>query len=134
MPKSIITNKKERNSEQRKMILDILKKDKTHPTAKKLYKTVQKQLPDIGLATIYRNLDYLEKKNKIIKLKSKEKETRYDGLTSKHCHLICKNCGNILDLMDIEEIVIESDQLKKSKFIIDPAYAEIFGVCSRCQN
>jgi Fur family transcriptional regulator, ferric uptake regulator len=134
MIKSLIINKKERNSHQRKMILDILKKDKSHPTAKQLFKMVQKQMPDIGFATIYRNLDYLEKNNKIIKLRSKDKEARYDGLTSKHCHLICKKCSGILDLTDVEEITIKSDQLKRSKFILDPTYAEIFGVCRNCKK
>jgi Fe2+ or Zn2+ uptake regulation protein len=134
MPKSIAINKKERNSHQRKIILDILQKDKTHPTAKSLYKIVQKQIPDIGLATIYRNLDYLEKTNKIIKLKSKDKEARYDGMVSKHCHLICKKCSYILDLMDVEEIIIKSQQLKQSKFTLDPTYAEIFGVCNKCNK
>ena len=133
MQKTIIANKKSRKSNQRKVILEELKKVITHPTAKQIYKIVQKRIPDIGLATVYRNLDYLEKKKQIIKLKSKEKEARYDGRIEKHCHLICRGCNGILDLIDVEKILIKSKELKKSGFKIDPSYAEMFGDCENCQ-
>ena len=124
----------QRNSEQRKVILEVLTKTKIHPTAKEIYHKVNKKLPDIGIATIYRNLDFLEKNKKIIKLKSKNREARYDGITKKHCHLICKKCGRIIDLMDVENILIKSKELRKSKFKIDPGYAEMFGTCNRCNK
>ena len=127
-----IIDKKHRKSSQRKIILEELKKLDTHPTAKQLYTIIQKKCPDIGLATIYRNLDFLEKNKKILKLKSKEKEARYDGRADKHCHLICRECGYILDLMDVDKIVIKSKELDKSGFTIDPSYAEMFGECGHC--
>ncbi len=128
----LITNKKHRKSAQRKIILEELQKLDTHPTAKQLYKIVEKRLPNVGLATIYRNLDFLEQNKKILKLKSKENEARYDGRADKHCHLICRECGSILDLMDVDKIIIKSKELEQSGFKIDPSYAEMFGECSSC--
>lgn len=127
-----VTDKKHRKSQQRKIILETLKNTHVHPTAKELYKLVQKKLPDIGLATIYRNLELLEKQHKIIKLKSKDKETRYDGKIEKHFHFICRDCGHILDITDVEQIKIKSPMLQKSGFKVDPSYAEMFGVCRGC--
>lgn len=124
--------KKHKKSLQRKIILEELQKLNTHPTAKQLYAIVQKRLPDIGLATIYRNLDFLEKNAKIIKLQSRDKEARYDGKAHKHCHLIC-SCGRIMDLMDVEEIIIKSEQLTKSGFKVNLNYAEVFGDCGHCK-
>jgi Fe2+ or Zn2+ uptake regulation protein len=121
-----------KKSQQRNIIIDVLSKTKSHPTAKEIYKKVQKKFHEVGLATIYRNLDFLEKNNKIIKLKTKDKEARYDGITKKHCHLICRECGQIFDLMDVGKIIIRSKQLTKLKFKIDSSYAEMFGVCSNC--
>lgn len=125
-------SKKTRNTEQRKIILKELQKMTSHPTAFELFKKVQKRMPDIGLATIYRTLDFMEKKNKIIKLKSKDKEARYDGRIDKHCHLICKGCSFIADITDVKKIIIKSEQLKRSGFTIDPTYVEMFGVCKKC--
>jgi len=133
MRNKIIRAKIAKKSEQRNTILDILIKTKTHPTAKEIYQKVQKKIPEVGLATVYRNLDLLEKGNKIIKLKSKDKEAHYDGMIEKHCHLICRECGQILDLMDVEKITIRSQQLNKLKFKIDSSYAEMFGICSKCK-
>ncbi|MBU0727307.1 transcriptional repressor [Patescibacteria group bacterium] len=53
---------KNRSTIQRKIILEELRKVHTHPSAYELYKLVSKKIPNIGLATVYRNLDYLEKK------------------------------------------------------------------------
>ncbi len=128
----IVTDKKCRKSQQRKVILDELQKSTAHPTAKQLYQLVKKRLPDVGMATIYRNLDHLEKNNQVIKIGSKQNETRYDGKISKHCHLICRDCNHIIDLMDVDKIIIKSKELKQSKFKIDPNYAEIFGTCNAC--
>ena len=127
------TDLKQKKSQQRKVILEELRNLKIHPTAKQLYAIVQKRIPDVGLATVYRNLDLLEKNNKIIKLRSKDKEARYDGCAEKHCHLICRGCGIILDLMDVVKITIKSKELDKSGFKIDPSYAEMFGECDHCK-
>lgn len=134
MSKLIIKQKKVKKSEQRNTILEILQSTKTHPTAKEIFIKVQRKIPEVGLATVYRNLDFLEKNNKIIKLKSKDKEARYDGITDKHCHLICRECGQIFDLMDVEKILIRSKLLTKLKFKIDSSYAEMFGICNKCNK
>ncbi len=133
MPTVTVTSKKHRKSKQRKVILETLKSVYNHPTAKELYKLVEKKLPDIGIATIYRNLDLLEKQHKLIKLKNKKNgENRYDGKVEKHCHLICRKCNRIQDLMDVEKIIIKSKSFNKSGFKIDPLYTEIFGICRNC--
>ena len=89
-----------RNTRQRDIILEEICKVCTHPTAKDVYGMVKKRMPSIGLATVYRGLDRLEKEGKILKLKSKGKEARYDGNAGGHCHLICKDCGCIDDIFD----------------------------------
>ncbi len=130
---NLVLDKKHRNTEQRQIILEELKKCCSHPTASELHTLVQKKLPDVGLATIYRNLKFLLKKNMIIKLNFKDKETRYDGKTQKHCHIICQYCNMVMDLMDCESISIQSEQLQASGFHIDPTYVEMFGICKKCQ-
>ena len=132
----IIINKmkevQNRQTEQRKVILEEIQKVKTHPTASEIHKMVLKKMPGIGLATVYRNLDFLEKKNLIIKLKTKKNESRYDGDISKHCHLICRECGHIVDVFDVKEFHIKSKQLEDCEFKIDWSNLEIHGTCKNC--
>ena len=58
-------------SKQRQLILDTLKNKVDHPTAETLYKDVKNQMPEIGIATVYRNLAALCDAGEVVKLKSK---------------------------------------------------------------
>lgn len=130
--KGIVKSKNHRVTMQREIILEEICKVCTHPTASEIYKMAQKRLPDIGLATVYRSLDFLERNKLIIKLKSKNKEARYDGNANSHCHLICKKCGCVIDIFDLEEVTIKSKQLKKSGFRPLLDFLEIPGICQKC--
>ena len=57
-----------RLTSQRQVILEELRKVKSHPTATEVYDMVRKRLPRIGLGTVYRNLELLAEKNIIKKL------------------------------------------------------------------
>ena len=50
---------KSRLTIQRQLILNILKKDYSHPTAENVYAKVKEKMPRVSLATIYRNLHFL---------------------------------------------------------------------------
>ena len=44
-------------SRQRELILNIVKGTKGHPTAEWVYRQAKKDIPTIGIATVYRNLN-----------------------------------------------------------------------------
>jgi Fur family transcriptional regulator, ferric uptake regulator len=123
-----------RLTKQRRLILEELKKVCTHPDAYEIYNIVKKKMPGIGLATVYRNLDFLNKQNKLIKVMSVDGKARFDGDITNHSHLICKKCGHIDDIFDIKNISIDSEQIRKSKFAISDKFLEIYGLCKKCQK
>ena len=41
------------------IIIEMLQKDKTHPTIKQLYKNIKEKYPNVGQATVYRNINKL---------------------------------------------------------------------------
>ena len=59
-----------RMTRQRMVILEELRKVKTHPTADELYAMVSTRMPRISLGTVYRNLDFLTESKEILKLES----------------------------------------------------------------
>ena len=59
-----------RMTRQRMVILEELRKVKTHPTADELYAMVRTRMPRISLGTVYRNLDFLTESKEILKLES----------------------------------------------------------------
>ncbi len=62
------SNNSHRNTRQRRLILEELRKLKTHPTAASLYAIVRRRMPKISLGTVYRNLELLNQMGMIRKL------------------------------------------------------------------
>ena len=86
------------NTNQRRVIMEELRKLKCHPTADELYGIVKQRLPKISLATVYRNLGLLADAGEIRRIELAGRQNRYDGDTSIHYHLRCRKCGAVEDL------------------------------------
>lgn len=92
------TQKLQRNTRQRQVILEELQKLCSHPTAAELHEIVRERLPRISLGTVYRNLDLLAKQGLIRKLEISGSEKRFDGTVDEHYHVRCVECGKLDDL------------------------------------
>ena len=66
-------------SRQRELILQSLRNRVDHPTAEMLYTDLKTQMPEMGIATVYRNLSDLCEMGEIVKLKSDLGPARFDG-------------------------------------------------------
>ena len=86
-----------RQTKQKAAILGYLRSVKTHPTAEIVYSAVKKEMPNISLGTVYRNLEEFSKNEIIGKLEVAGRK-RFDGDISVHGHFICEKCGRIDDL------------------------------------
>ena len=94
-------------------------------------------MPNISLATIYRNLDFLEKSGHAVKVHCKcgcDNKARYDGNPDGHCHLVCKECGEVQDVFDCKNLKIKSKEIEKSGFEPCLSHLEIPGCCKKCNN
>lgn len=122
-----------RMTRQRMIILEELKKVRTHPTADELYAMVRARLPRISLGTVYRNLDFLAETGEILKLEAAGSIRRFDGDIRPHQHIRCTNCGRVGDVMpsvpvpDIAGLQVEG-------FTATRARVEFEGVCDACSS
>ncbi len=87
----------QRNTKQRQILLEELRKVRTHPDASEIYIAVRKRLPNVSLGTVYRNLDAMSKERKIMKINCGN-FSRFDGFAESHSHFICENCSRIFDI------------------------------------
>ena len=85
-------------SRQREAIKDFLMTRKDHPTADVVYENIKKIYPNISLGTVYRNLSLLSEIGEIQKLSNFGGADHFDGCVTPHCHFMCKECGQVLDL------------------------------------
>ncbi len=117
---------------QRKMILEVLKKNKTHPSADELYEKVRKRLPRISLGTVYRNLEILSELGEIQKLEISGTLKRFDGNPDKHYHIRCINCGRLDDVPIICLDNFESKLSGSTDYQVIGHRLEFIGFCPVC--
>ena len=118
-------------SRQREAILKVLCSTKSHPTAAWIYENVRKELPNISLGTVYRNLSVLENENYIRKISVGDASEHFDGDTSAHSHFYCKNCNQIADIpFDASACVKEVEEQNGVK--VESSTYTFVGVCKPC--
>ena len=114
------------------LILSILKKDPSHPNVKQIYSKTKKLLPNVSLATVYRNLNFLKKRKLITELDIAEQINRYEINKEDHDHFICNICKNIYD---IKKYPLKNRYLKKNgNYDIGRFDLKYFGICYKCQD
>jgi len=124
----------QRNTVQRQIILDTLKKFDIHPTVDELYAEIQKYHPSISKTTIYRNLRQLAQGGQIGKVALSDNPDRYDKRTDQHYHFLCKNCGTLFDVdIDYPEGIDEKVQ-EKYGIQVDGHDTIFKGICQKCNR
>lgn len=125
--------KRKRMTKQKKVIYDILCSTETHPTADWIYNEARKQIPEISLGTVYRNLHVLQEDGKIIELTYGKDQCRYDGCITPHYHFVCMNCGKVLDFApDCPQI--GQDVLDSAPGLVKEHRLECYGLCRDCMD
>lgn len=122
-----------RMTNQRIKILDYLKSVDNHPNAEVVYDNVIKELPQITLATVYRNLNLLAEQGEILRL-DVGSEYRYDGNIGFHQHLVCKKCNKVIDIFQksIPEGTLK--KIKNKEFTIESIRVIFYGYCKKCEG
>jgi len=119
---------------QRSVILQELRKTKTHPSADEIYLKVRQVLPHISLGTVYRNLETLHKMGFIQKLELGGHQKRFDGNPDEHYHISCVICNRIDD--------VPADAIKKLEFSTEKIEGytilgytlHFIGICKQCSS
>lgn len=125
---------KMRMTRQRRIILDELRRTKSHPTASDIYQKVRRKLPHISLGTVYRNLNVLEESGEIIKLTNCGDQTRFDGDVSNHFHLRCMGCGSVIDIEKKHFDDIDHYITSEKRVEIQCYHLEFIGFCHDCSE
>lgn len=87
-----------KTSKKRQAILDALMTTTEHPNAEWLYQKLKPEYPDLSLGTVYRNLSLFADAGEISRLGGFGSQERFDGRTDPHAHLLCVECGRVMDV------------------------------------
>lgn len=121
-------------SRQREIIRSFIKGRNDHPTADVVYANVRKELPNISLGTVYRNLLFMVDNNELVKVDVGDGTIHFDPTISQHSHFVCECCGKIKDITimadDSTIDAVESNERVKIK-----SHSILFkGLCDKCRK
>jgi Fur family peroxide stress response transcriptional regulator len=122
---------------QRLAIFEALAASREHPSAEQLHRTVQKKLPSLSLATVYKNLEALKAIGAVADVNPLHQEARYEaalpgtGAGHPHHHLVCTNCKKVRDLHGLS---LDASQLEGAQgFAVRAVRIQAEGLCPDCQ-
>ena len=120
-----IINKQMRKTKQKELIEEEVKKLDSFFTAEELFKRVNQKDKKIGIATVYRFLRNLKKKEKLHCYLCNRK-TVYSKEENNHCHFVCQKCG------EIKHFDVKSLDFLKIKESICHFQIDVHGTCKKC--
>ncbi len=127
----------------REDIFNLLIETQQHLSIKEIYAILSPSKPDIGLTTVYRTLDLLNRAGLVRKINTGDGQVRFEykrgDHSDHHHHLICTTCGKILNYRDFEQeeldLVRKTEEILTNKhgFLIRDHNIEFFGLCEDCR-
>jgi Fur family ferric uptake transcriptional regulator len=124
----------ERRSEQRTVVLSVVRSTMDHPTAAWVYEQARLKLPRIGLGTVYRNLKRLAEEGLVREIRGGPGPSRFDGNTGRHYHIRCLGCGRVNDLPISVTSRVEEKAAKAMNFLVLGHEIEVQGLCPQCRT
>lgn len=122
-----------RNTEQRRIVFEMLRSTKSHPTADWIFEQARLKMPKISLGTVYRNLNVLHNEGLVREIHGMDRKAHFDADTSHHSHFVCTRCGRIRDVMPAPEL--EWRSLKDLVGCeVERQEIQFFGVCPSCRR
>jgi len=121
---------------QRMAILDVITRINEHLTPAAIYERVHEEYPEIGLVTIYRTIWLLNKLELICEVHGGGDSRSYilRRPHGHHHHLVCNECGTVVDFAGCDLGAIEQKLSKETDFEIEDHLLEFSGRCGVCKK
>ncbi|MDR2053932.1 MAG: transcriptional repressor [Treponema sp.] len=119
-------------SRKREAILEVIRSTECHPTAQWVYEQLKPRIPDLSLATVYRNISLFRQEGKLVSVGVVNGEEHFDGFTAPHPHCICEHCGKVFDLPCSDEAAPVFLTRNIAGFITDFRKTVFYGTCPEC--
>ena len=125
----------QKHSKKRDAIYDCICSTKTHPSAEWVYNQLKPDIPDLSLATVYRNISLFKEQGKIITVATVNGHERIDGNINAHPHFVCSRCHDVIDIEPLDaEKALKSDILEKYGLEVRSHELLFRGYCNKCRT
>lgn len=122
-----------RMTPQRMAILHVLHHNSRHLSPVEVYEQARRELPSLTETTVYRTLEFLAENGLARQALTGNGHLAYEIARHEHHHLICRNCGNEMEVA--HELIRSMYQILESKsgYKLTDSHLTFFGLCTNCQ-
>ena len=123
-----------RTTRERFELLDQIMQTNGHFDADELYGIVTRKNLKISRATVYNTLELLVNCGLISRYRFGENHARFEKAFGRprHDHLICLECGDIIEFVSDRLEKIQRAVCEENKFTQRSSTLQIFGTCAKC--
>ena len=120
---------------QRHAILKVIASSSDRMTPEAIFEKACLNNPGIGLVTVYRTLGLLSELNLVCRFHTPDGYRSYmmRRPTEHHHHLICSQCGKVVDFTGCSLADLEERLSRETKFDINGHLLEFYGLCPDCR-
>ena len=130
-----LKNQGYRLTPQRLMVVSAIENSEDHISADEVYSKVVTRYPNVNISTIYRTLELLKRLGLVTETDLGGGRVRYHPADKgHHHHLICQECGAMIDLDESLLEPLKEALLLEHNFIADLRHLAIHGRCVRCRK
>jgi Fur family transcriptional regulator, ferric uptake regulator len=120
---------------QRKIVLEAMAITHERFTSDDIFASIHIEHPEIGLVTIYRTLNILAEAGLICEVHTgKRRSYIMRRPTEHHHHLVCSQCGQVVDFAGCDLRTLEEQLSRETGFKIEGHLLEFSGCCRDCSN
>ena len=121
-------------SKQKDEILKLMRSGALdHPRAAEVFLAMKEILPNIGIATVYRNLNAFADAGVLRRISGSGDADRFDHRIDDHHHTICNCCNKVEDFELTPEADVSDMLQKNSGFFAQSHYYVVRGLCRSCR-
>lgn len=131
-----LAKKKLRFTSQRAIIFDVFCNVKGHVSPEELYRITKEKDQSIGQATVYRTLKLLSEAGIAREVDFGDGVGRYEPFygQSHHDHLICKECGQSVEVVDERIEKLQEELARQHGFTLNGHSMYLYGYCPGCSR
>lgn len=125
----------QKHSAKREAILACIRGTDSHPSAEWVYQQLKPRIPDLSLATVYRNLTLFRSQGLIASVGTVRGLERFDGNPAPHVHFVCEGCGSVIDLPGITlPGFLWTEAESSASCSVRAANLSFSGFCAQCKK
>jgi Fe2+ or Zn2+ uptake regulation protein len=120
---------------QRRLLLELLRDAEGHIDAKELYRRASARDESISQATVYRSLNLFKELGLVDEIRLGKIRCYYEiKQSSEHQHLVCQGCGKVMEFQNPYFHKLVKAVQREHAFKITKAELYLEGYCPECEE